>query len=55
VGFLGAFTTFSTFSLESVAMLQQERWLAFASYVGFSLTGCLLATVAGMWLSKSLV
>lgn len=55
VGFLGAFTTFSTFSLESVALLQQERWLAFASYVGFSVTGCLVATAAGMWLSKSLV
>lgn len=55
VGFLGAFTTFSTFSLESVALLQQERWLAFAGYVGFSVTGCLVATAAGMWLSKSLV
>lgn len=54
-GFLGAFTTFSTFSLESIALLQQERWLAFGGYVGFSVAGCLLATAAGIWVSKSLV
>lgn len=55
IGFLGAFTTFSTFSLESIALLQQERWLAFGGYVGFSVVGCLLATAAGIWVSKSLV
>ncbi len=52
VGFLGAFTTFSTFSLESVGLLEQQRWLAFFSYAGFSLVGCLLATAAGMWLAR---
>ena len=55
IGFLGAFTTFSTFSLESIALLQQERWLAFGGYVGLSVAGCLLATAAGIWVSKSLV
>lgn len=55
IGFLGAFTTFSAFSLESIALLQQERWLAFGSYVGISVFGCLLATAAGIWFSKSLV
>ena len=54
VGFLGAFTTFSTFSLESVTLIQQERWLAAGSYISVSLIGCLLATLAGMWFSKSL-
>ena len=54
IGFLGAFTTFSTFSLESVTLLQQVRMLAFSAYVGVSVLGCLGATLAGIWLSKSL-
>lgn len=54
-GFLGGFTTFSAFSLESIILLQQERWLALCSYVGFSVIGCLVAAAAGIWCSKSLV
>ena len=49
------FTTFSTFSLESISLLQQARYEAFLAYIGVSLLGCLAATAAGMWLSKSLV
>lgn len=52
VGFLGAFTTFSSFSLESITLLQQERLLAFAGYVGGSVICCLLATLAGIWCAK---
>ena len=52
VGFLGAFTTFSTFSLESITLIQQERWMAALSYMGISLIGCLLATLSGMWLAR---
>ena len=55
IGFLGAFTTFSTFSLESISLLQQARYDAFALYVGASVAGCLVATATGMWLTKSLV
>jgi len=55
IGFLGAFTTFSTFSLESINLLQQARYDAFALYVGASLAGCLAATAAGIWITKSLV
>lgn len=55
VGFLGAFTTFSTFSLESISLLQQGRFEACLAYISVSLAGCLAATAAGMWLSKSLV
>lgn len=55
VGFLGAFTTFSTFSLESLTLLQQGRTMAFFTYIALSLIGCMLATALGMILTKQLV
>ena len=54
VGFLGAFTTFSSFSLESITLLQEERLLAFGGYVGGSVISCLLATLAGIWVAKQI-
>lgn len=47
-GFLGALTTFSTFSIEVVAMLQQGRWLLGAGTSALHLVGSLLLTWAGM-------
>ena len=55
VGFLGAFTTFSTFSLESLTLIQQGRFGAALSYIALSLAGCMLATALGMILTKQLV
>lgn len=55
VGFLGAFTTFSTFSLETLLLVQQERWLAAISYVSASVLGCIAGAALGIWISKSLV
>lgn len=55
VGFLGAFTTFSTFSLESLTLLQQGKMMAFLTYIALSLIGCMLATALGMILTKQLV
>lgn len=46
VGFLGAFTTFSTFSLEIVALLNQQAWLSAISYL---LLSCFCG-VLGTWL-----
>lgn len=39
VGFLGAFTTFSAFSVETLALLQQRRRGAALLYVGCSIAG----------------
>ena len=55
VGFLGAFTTFSTFSLETLMLLQQGRYTAAFGYIASSLLICLAATALGMKLTKSLV
>jgi CrcB protein len=49
-GFCGGFTTFSTFSLEALELLQKDRWLAAAGYV----CGSVAAGVAGVWLALKL-
>lgn len=47
-GFLGALTTFSSFSAEVVAMLGQERYALATLTTGLHLGGSLLFTVIGM-------
>lgn len=46
-GFLGALTTFSTFSAEMVSLLQGERYLWALGGITVHLAGSLLMTVAG--------
>lgn len=46
-GFLGALTTFSTFSAESMALLQAERYGTALAHSGAHLLGALLATFLG--------
>lgn len=55
VGFLGAFTTFSTFSLETLVMLQTGRILTAAAYVGTSVLVCVAACGLGMRLARLLI
>lgn len=47
-GFLGALTTFSSFSAEVVGMLQQERFALALGTAAVHLFGSLLLTVAGI-------
>ncbi len=47
-GFLGALTTFSSFSAEVVGMLQQQRYLLAVGTTAAHLLGSLLLTIVGL-------
>jgi fluoride exporter len=47
-GFLGALTTFSSFSAEVIAMLGQQKYALALGTAGLHLFGSLVLTVAGM-------
>ncbi|TCK09378.1 fluoride efflux transporter CrcB [Marinobacterium mangrovicola] len=51
-GFMGAFTTFSTFSLETVAMIQEGHIMSALIYISLSLILCLVALYAGLSLTR---
>lgn len=48
VGFCGAFTTFSTFSFETIALLQQGAWARASLYAAGSVGMGLLAVALGL-------
>ncbi len=47
VGFFGAFTTFSTFSMEAVLLLRAKRWLACVAYVTLTIIGSVVMFAVG--------
>ena len=48
-GFLGALTTFSTFSAESVALLQRNDWSGAILHSAVHLFGSVTMTLLGLW------
>jgi CrcB protein len=52
VGFLGAFTTFSAFSLDVVTLYERGDVMAAGIYVGASVMISVLALVAGLYLVR---
>ncbi|WP_017446269.1 fluoride efflux transporter CrcB [Gayadomonas joobiniege] len=50
IGFLGALTTFSTFSMDTVLLIQQEAWLKAFLNIALNLLICLIA----VWLGSKL-
>lgn len=52
VGFMGAFTTFSTFSLEAVTLLQEGHIMSAAIYILMSVVLCMVALYSGLWFTR---
>lgn len=52
VGGVGAFTTFSTFSLDAVRLLSAQAWAAAGLYIGLTLIGGGLCSWVGVWLAR---
>jgi CrcB protein len=53
IGFLGAYTTFSSFAWENRALFLEGRWLTAALYVALSVFVGLIAVQIGVWLAKA--
>ncbi|EGF89778.1 tat twin-arginine translocation pathway signal sequence domain protein [Asticcacaulis biprosthecium C19] len=52
VGVLGGFTTFSSFSLETVQMLERRDYVQAAAYAGFSVVLSVAAVAIGMMIVR---
>ena len=53
-GFLGGFTTFSAFSLDTITLYERGDLGQAAIYVGLSVIASILALVAGLWLVRGM-
>ena len=52
VGFLGGYTTFSSYTIEAITMIQEGRWLSALGYIlGSNVLG-LLACLGGIWVAR---
>ncbi len=51
-GLLGAFTTYSTFSVETVLLIERSRIFAAAGYAGATVVLCISAAYLGMHLAR---
>jgi CrcB protein len=55
IGFCGGYTTFSTFSYETVALLEDGEWARAGLYVGASVVLSLVGVVLGLALAREVI
>ena len=55
IGFCGAFTTMSTFSYESMALLGDGEYVRAGLYMGGTILGCLVAVIVGTMVAEKLL
>lgn len=53
--FLGAFTTFSAFSLDVFRLFESGAWLSAISYIFCSVSLCIVALALTVWAARALL
>lgn len=54
VGFMGGFTTFSTFSYETVRLLEEGSFIAAGANIFLNVTVCIVAALVGIYLARQM-
>ena len=54
VGFMGGFTTFSTFSYETVRLLEEGSLVAAGANILLNVTACVVAAIIGIYLARQM-
>lgn len=52
VGFIGGYTTFSTFAFETAKMVEEAEWIRASAYIGASVIAGLFLSLAGIRLAN---
>jgi CrcB protein len=55
IGFCGGYTTFSTFSYETMALLEDSQWARAGVYITASVILSLIATFLGLALARQVI
>ncbi|MCX7116815.1 MAG: CrcB family protein [Legionellales bacterium] len=54
IGFLGGYTTFSAFSLETLILFENGQWITAGLNIGLSIILCISLTWLGVWGGRQL-